>query len=365
MRGPAGGRPTALLVGEHVDYVWQLPPLLASAGYDVDLLTRPSDFFRDNPYLREAMRVPQGERLFDSAVELTRACPYDWVIVVDNRTLRDIALRIDIAVEDRLRLAPVTSSDQFGHLSSKVGLARRLAAAGLPAPRSVVAFGVDEAKSAAAELGFPAVVKLDASAAGNGLVLARSDADVDAAGGLLDGQRLLVEEFLPGREWSIAALFRDAVLLSVLIMQPLMRQRFGGEWQVVRAVPSRAYPEVVAEVGALGGLLGLDGFANIAAREDAGGTRRYFEADARPSVWSPRGAEVGDDPAAALRRRLLGESTAVERPQDCGGPAEAADLVYFPRLTREDFLVNRSGVQAQVPWTDPEARRLLAERGFR
>ena len=112
-------------------------------------------------------------------------------------------------------------------------------------------------------------------------------------------------------------------------------------------------------------LLGLDGFANIAAREDAGGTRRYFEADARPSVWSPRGAEVGDDPAAALRRRLLGESTAVERPQDCGGPAEAADLVYFPRLTREDFLVNRSGVQAQVPWTDPEARRLLAERGFR
>ena len=27
--------------------------------------------------------------------------------------------------------------------------------------------------------------------------------------------------------------------------------------------------------------------------------------------------------------------------------------------------MNRSGVQAQVPWTDPEARRLLAERGFR
>ena len=308
MRGPAGGRPTALLVGEHVDYVWQLPPLLASAGYDVDLLTRPSDFFRDNPYLREAMRVPQGERLFDSAVELTRACPYDWVIVVDNRTLRDIALRIDIAVEDRLRLAPVTSSDQFGHLFEgwPGPAARGGRSSGTPVSRGL---RVDEAKSAAAELGFPAVVKLDASAAGNGLVLARSDADVDAAGGLLDGQRLLVEEFLPGREWSIAALFRDAVLLSVLIMQPLMRQRFGGEWQVVRAVPSRAYPEVVAEVGALGA---CSAWTDSPTSPPGGrrGTRRYFEADARPSVvvtrcggWRRPGRRAASTPAWRIDRR--------------------------------------------------------------
>lgn len=340
--------PTALLVGRHVDYLWQLPPMLAAAGYTTDLVSPPSEFFTRNRHLREVVRTAPGTSLFDAALTRIRERDYDWVIVVDNRALRDIAMRIDVDIEERMRLAPVTGPEHLGHLSSKAGLARRLEAAGFPAPTTAVAHDTAEAVQAADEIGYPVMVKLDASAAGRGTVIAERESDITDEADLIDGQRLVVQEFLTGREWSMLPIFRGGHMVHCLVTLPLDRRTDCGEWTAMRALPASACPDVIDEVRELGSLLGLDGFANITAREDAAGVRRYFEADARPTVWSTRGAEVGQDPVAALSGKP---------PTD----GEPFDLVYFPRLTREELAANRFGVWEQIPREDPEAALLLQQ----
>jgi phosphoribosylamine--glycine ligase len=84
---------------------------------------------------------------------------------------------------------------------------------GVPTARAIVAESLAEARHAAAAFGFPVVVKADGLAAGKGVTVAFGEADLQGA--LEDcferrvfgeaGARVVVEEFLQGREVSVLA----------------------------------------------------------------------------------------------------------------------------------------------------------------
>jgi phosphoribosylamine--glycine ligase len=106
---------------------------------------------------------------------------------------------------------------------SKVFAKEIMAAAGVPTARHEVFDDPDAALARAREIPLPAVVKADGLAAGKGVVVARGrDELVSAVGSMLSGRafgqagrRILLEEFLSGREVSVLAI-TDGTHLTVL-----------------------------------------------------------------------------------------------------------------------------------------------------
>lgn len=332
---------SALIIGRQPEYFWQLPPLLTACGFEVDVLTGHNKFFTANHHLREVFRA---EPLFEAALALP---DYDWVIPADNSLLHALAHRIDIPEADRMRLAPVTAPTHLGHLNSKIGLSRRLAAAGIPTPDFRVATGIVEAQQRTNELGFPVFAKLDSSAAGHGTVLAQSPQDLERP--LFDRRRVLLQAPAEGTEWAVCGLFLQGALVHLMIAKPFDRRQQFGEWAAIRAVPTGQEPELVADVARLGRALGLHGFANITCFRTATSTV-FIEADVRPNVWCSRGAEVGDDPIPRISSWWDGAGET----ELMLGSGKPTDLAYFPRLTAAQMRANWFGVQGQIPRDNPE-----------
>lgn len=91
----------------------------------------------------------------------------------------DSAVPVVAAVAERLGLPGIGPETAFA-MTNKIAMRRRLAEAGLPQPRFAALRTLHEARSAAATVGFPAVLKPADSAGQRGLFLVRSDDDVDA-----------------------------------------------------------------------------------------------------------------------------------------------------------------------------------------
>jgi hypothetical protein len=343
----------ALVVGAHPDYSWQLVSLLRSCAFSVDALTRFPEFFRHYTDAH-VIDATSNQPLLDAALRQTGSKHYDWVIVADNRCLRDLALRIDIPLASRLALAPVMAEKDLGHLHSKAGLAQRLQGAGFPTPDTVVTHGIDDIGAAVDQLGCPVVLKLDSSAAGRGLVRIHDTSDLSELPDMWQQTRSIVQRFIQGREISINALFFHGELAHVTVMHPLERRQWGGEWVAMRAEASHRHPAIIAEVRTLGRILGIHGFTNMAAIFD-GERRMYIEADIRPNVWSTRGIEVGDDPAVAIRERFGAPHPATGSVTGATPELLAYDYVYPPRLTAEQRAHNAYNWREQFPQGFPAA----------
>ena len=340
---------SALIAGARPHYSWQLIALLKSCSFAVDVLARDQHFFRSQTAADLVLPAPDSSALIDSALELMSSKSYDWIIVGDNRCLRDLALRIDIPVESRLALAPVEAVGDLGHLHSKAGLARRLQQAGFPTPHTVICRSFTDVGPAVAQVGYPGIIKLDSSAAGRGVFRVRNWSDVAKLAPLLARRRCVVQPDLSGKEVSVNALFFHGHLAQLTVMEPLQRVTWGGEWTVMRATSSSMHPIIRAEVAELGRILGIHGFSNIAAIED-GQRRLYFEADTRPNVWSTCGAEIGDDPRSAVLQHFGTTPTRDDvLPRSSETHSSHFEYAYPPRLSPTERRDNAYNWRARFP----------------
>jgi predicted ATP-grasp superfamily ATP-dependent carboligase len=163
-------------------------------------------------------------------------------------------------------------------------------ALGLPAPRSLLASTASELEAAAAEIGFPCVVKPVTSwrsvGGGGERVAPVFVADPDAARTLgsfaRDGAPVLVQELAPGRRETIK-LFRDRsrVLVRVAMVVDRAWPPLGGSSVMRRTV---AVPEDTVEFAErLVGEIGLDGYSEVEFRRDARGRPLLMEVNPRLS----------------------------------------------------------------------------------
>lgn len=141
----------------------------------------------------------------------------DWPVAIAARVAARLGLRHPISPE-----AAVLST-------SKLRQRERFAAAGIPQPRFVVCSGAEEALAAAAELGYPCVVKAPDRQGQRGLSLVpearRMASAVEVA---LDASRsaaLIVEEHVAGREvtvngFSVGGRFRPLTVTDRLTADP-------------------------------------------------------------------------------------------------------------------------------------------------
>jgi [lysine-biosynthesis-protein LysW]---L-2-aminoadipate ligase len=117
----------------------------------------------------------------------TTVAPPPWDVVLDRSLQQSHALAALRLLADR-GIATVNSPEVVANCSDKVVTTSLLAAAGVPVPRTLVAFSVEGALSAIESVGYPAVLKPPVGSWGR--LLARVN-DRDAAEALLDHKATL------------------------------------------------------------------------------------------------------------------------------------------------------------------------------
>lgn len=369
----------ALLLG-HGGMLWPLPPVLRSAGFEVDVVTLPSPHFRHRIGLRTVKRLPDRRSLLVAAAELDRVRPYDWIIIGDDDTLLALRDSPDLSQAQKTLLAPVTAEEHLWRLGSKVGQAEALSRAGVTHPSSRAVKSEDQAVEAATQIGWPVFLKADAGSAGRAVAKCENadelrrewrrlvDSDRSNPTGAQTGGSAypaIVQQAIPGTMLDLSGIFFDGRLIHFTnALGNEMPGRIGMS-SVRRYRPSAAGDaQVVGALGAIGRTMGIHGFANISAIEDRNGVRWYFEVDLRPTIWAPYGAEFGDDPVYRLREWFdRGEAlantpfAAAENRQ----PTQGRAIACFTRQSRRDLVRNRASVLRDVPWYNPDGVLLLAK----
>jgi len=138
-------------------------------------------------------------------LEYVRANPVDLVVPITDECIHPLAhRRAQFESSTRLAIAPEEALALVTDKERTVALASEL---GVPVPRSRVVWGIEEARSAAAELTFPIVVKPtvsrrylpgeDRTLKGE-VTFARDMAALDQRMAALAGHRILLQEYEPG-----------------------------------------------------------------------------------------------------------------------------------------------------------------------
>ncbi len=261
----------------------------------------------------------------------------------------------DLPLRDKLGLLPVVSESDFEHLHSKIGLSKLFLKAGIKTPPFRIAANREESREAAEELGYPVLLKVDASGGGCGIHECRGDEDFRLIPDVVWKRPVLLQKKLNGAVLDLSALFLRTELIhfSYSTMDKVVSNRFGPSSLRTYRPLCRVERLVFDEPRALGKALGADGFCNICCIDADDGSGRWFvEADMRPNVLVDTPHYLGEE----LAVRIAGAFRKGEKLQI---PHEALSellpdrqIPHFLRLSPLELLLNRYNVWRYVPTED-------------
>lgn len=352
----------ALVIARTTIPAWDILHLLSRAGFSVDIVTT-SRYLGLSRFARMVHTVASDKALASSAYDIVRirTKPYDWVMATDDLTLRALA-QLEWPPGMRLKFLPSTTPENLPHLCSKIGLSRVLSAGAIKTPPFRIARDHKEAIEAASAIGYPVMLKVDFSGAGEGVHECANDADIAALGHLFWEHPLLVQKKIEGTELDLSAIYFDGELVHFTYSTfERTVKRFG-----VSAVRTY-YPlalvdgEIFTELAALGNVLGASGFVNITCIKAADGTRHYIEADMRPNAWADFSRFIGEDAAPRIRDWFVSRIRLTKANTAWVGAGQVPLMIsYFLRLECWELLTNRYAVWQFIPFADARlVRRLL------
>lgn len=339
----------ALLIGGYWPEVMAVTlGLLNRAGFTVDVICNNAGFRRSS-MMRDYVLVKKRDLLIRAAAEKIKK-DYSLVVVGDDATL-GVILNSDLTQEQKLRLLPVLSEKNFGHIFSKIGLSRALEENGVSTPDYRIAPDEEELSAAAKALGYPILVKLDSSAGGMGIFECLDHADVAVLRKTLKLYPVLVQRKVKGVEVSLEAFYRHGELVHFACSIPeKSKYRFGPtsvrSYQPIASLE----PEVSDELRRVGKALGSNGFTSIGCiHSEQDNQRYYFEADMRPNLWIDQPRYLGEDWAKIIHRHFTGGKAAKE-PCPFGDQYPTRVLIpHFLRLTWMELILDRYGVWKYLP----------------
>lgn len=336
--------PAALVVGNPRYLLRSVVRLLTRAGVRCDCMVGNPRLFGSAMVGR---RIPLGPApgWIDAAIAWVSETG-GIVVPCEDRLVRQIR---DAPLDDssKCRLLPVTGPDHLAHVGSKVGLARALAAAGIPSPRFAAVAPGDDLLRACDGIGYPLVVKVDESGGGEWVFRCATRDEALALAARSLRRPLLVQEWIEGDVVDLSGFFQGGRPVHFMHAEFLgtVRGRFGPSKVRRFTHPAGIDRSVFEAVTSVGRVLGLDGFANLTAiRSPHDGRLSWIEADLRPNVWVEATRLLGDDPAVPI-----GQSLASATGRGWPGPRPArvrptVDLPYPFRMRTWELLCNRHGV---------------------
>lgn len=302
-------KPRVLISDFHTaDISAELPYLFSEAGCTVDVYCAENSWLRKNSYVTvwHPTQHASASLYARGLLEVTREIKYDWVVLADDAALWAVNETLD--GEDALALLPVTTAAHRKLLGSKLALSLACKQNNIPTPAFCTALHTPCFENLSVP--FPLLLKVDRSNAGRGVFLCKNAAqcqEIMEALSVEERKDLLIQEFVPGTDIAVEALFRKGVLLAYAASRVL--ENMSGAFSVSSLRKYGPHPEVEPLLKRLGHTLGTDGFCNITLREEAG-TKALFviEADARPNLWFAQTRFAGLSFSRAIKGYLSGET---------------------------------------------------------
>lgn len=339
----------ALLIGGNwPDFMVATLGLLSRAGFAVDVISV-NDSLKYRKSIRNYFFVENNDLLVKAALNQIEK-QYALVVVADDPTLGAI-LNSDMPEERKVKLLPVISRKNLGHIFSKIGLSLALDKSGVNIPDYIIVNNEQELKASVATLGYPIVIKVDSSTGGRGVFECSDEGNLLAASSKLPIYPVLVQKKIKGRELSFEAFYQNGELIHFACSAVEEYQyKFGPT--SVRKYTQLAFLEkqFFDQLELLGKALGADGFVNISSIRSEHDERLYFfEADMRPNLWIDHTKYFGDDWAPIMRRYFFsGEKTTYPYPVDSRYSGQVM-LSHYSRIGWMDLVLNRHQIWKHLP----------------
>lgn len=359
-------------------------------GAVCDVLARRDSVAATSRRVSHHRRLPSLGGIWAAALGVARSLedlatdrPPDAVVPLDDmaaRLLRSVAVQSQTS--DTLRALLQRSLGHPAHYATACCRARLIETAqhlGILTPAQRRAGDGAEAAAAARELGYPLMVKREATCGGSGVTLVRDEAALaeafrDAAakarvkrilrgiaglGSDRGGAPITLQAHVAGQlAMRTVACLEGRVLEGASFSAERLAPPVTGSSTVVRPL---AHPEMEATAQRLVEALGLSGFASFDFILAEDGRANLIEMNARPIGSGHLGMRFGHDVYGAWLRGFPGFRDAVP-PEE---PVPAVAVALFPKELKRDPMSPdlEPGATAfhDVPWDEPEV--LAAYRG--
>jgi hypothetical protein len=339
----------ALLVGRNPGLLWSLPQLLFRAGFSVDVIAS-APLMRRAKFVRSYEHVPSFQPLLPALIPKIRD-NYDWIIPTEDPILAEV-LKSSLSIEDKLKLLPVLKEENLSHIYSKIGLSNIFSSQGVNTPPFRLVRSLQEALAEATHLGYPVLLKQDASGAGVGVFECNAPSDFGLIKKEVFKEPLLLQKMIRGIELDLSAVFLEGELVHFSYSKiEKSCSKFGPSWLRTYRPLHAVEESIFQELSQIGKVLGAHGFTNIACIE-SNQSRFYFEVDLRPNVWVQTPRFFGEDPALRIRKWFTQKET-LRYPVAAETHQPSQILVpFFLRLRRRDLLLNRYQAWRFIPKDD-------------
>ncbi len=339
----------ALLIGgSWPDVMLAVLDLLTRAGFTVDVISN-NDLFKKNRLIRNYLLAEERDLLLGAALQKVND-DYDLVVIADDPTLGEI-LNSNLSNEEKLKLLPVVSAEDFGHIFSKIGLSLVFDKNDVNTPDYLVVQDVQNLRNSAHLLGYPIFVKIDSSTGGVGVFECSGDSDLEVLVAKLQNYPVLMQKKIKGTEVSIEAFYQRGELIHFAYSK-LEKYKYKFGPTSVRKYVQLACVEhkVFSDVALLGKALGANGFVNISSiRADHDNKLYFIEADMRPNLWINHSKYFGDDAAGKINRHFsVGAMDIYPYPFNPHYPPQIL-ISHYSRITFRELIFNRYQVWNHLP----------------
>jgi len=257
---------------------------------------------------------------------------------------------------------------------SRIRLLSLAQAAGVAVPKTVPVATLGELQAAAAELGFPLVLKADSTAGGRGVRVAHNLAEARSWWSRLHRplsfaraiwrclkwkdwthfrpwikrctRGVTAQNYLHGVERTAMAVARQGELKAFVCFEVAQTSKFCGPSTVLRVVDD---PAMVASMRAVLRRLGATGFCGFDFMMSDAGVPLLIEMNSRPTQLAHLALGSGSDLVAAYVRWVLGRETD-DRPSAAAGSLIA---LYPQELVRDPQSSILAAAHHDVPWESP------------
>lgn len=265
----------------------EVPYIVKKGGFGVDVFCGDKSWllknrFYDNWIPAKGNAEDYGRQL----IELVKSSNYDWIILGDEKIIK---LLNDTVTDEKLfyKILPLTKIENREMLSSKGGLSNVCIKYNVRTPGYLVHTASKANVPNISSMQFPLIIKFDFSWGGVGIKVLNNIQEFETAlSDVPDGETLIIQEYIIGKEVPVEALFWKGRLLTLASSEILKYDKDEFTYSTRR----RYFPvdeSLKDEIAYFGKSAGIHGFVNMAyMRSAAGGLHYLIEADIRPSSWS-------------------------------------------------------------------------------
>jgi hypothetical protein len=361
------GRPHVLLLVAQPSALGaaRLPRLLHDAGCRVTLFAERQAVASRAGCLDEHVVAPSaGEDYFAAlGVHLSReGVRYDWVLPATDTDVRGLFRRraerwaagCFPGNPDARDAEALVSKSAFGAAMERIGV---------PVPPARTTTTLHEALAAAAEIGYPVILKPLAGSAGAGTARVAGAAALRAAyAAAAEHGSVLVQRYVEGRVGSVQVVFNRGVPRAWVSSYKLLT--WPGPFSPSSCRLFRTQPAIEPSLHRIGAAFGLHGLMGLDFMEERGtGTVSFLELNPRPGAIAHTGRAAGADfagPIHDLASGGAGAGSVRQTEEDVVLPLFPQDLLRG--LREADWLTLARWLCVpeewrDVPWREP---RLLA-----